>query len=140
MNCGIDPGRWKIGIALSEDGKLLFSAVIPRSELGEIRHALNEGAWSVLGKWCLEGSVARLDGKLPDKVFIGDGTSSEEIKKILGRQKQIETVDERGSTLEGRRLYWKLHPPAGLWRFVPLSLRTPPRDIDDLAAWAIIKE
>jgi hypothetical protein len=52
---------------------------------------------------------------------------------------ELETADEYGTTLKGRELYWKLHPPKGLWKLVPTSLRTPPRDIDDLAAWAIIK-
>ena len=31
MFCGIDPGRFKIGVAFSENGELLFSAIVPKT-------------------------------------------------------------------------------------------------------------
>jgi hypothetical protein len=48
-------------------------------------------------------------------------------------------TDERMTTLEARGLYWALHPPRGMYRIIPKSLRVPPRNLDDLAAWAIIQ-
>ncbi|MDP7423155.1 MAG: resolvase, partial [bacterium] len=47
---------------------------------------------------------------------------------------RVRLVDERESTLEGRRRYFQEHPPRGLWRLVPLSLRYPPEPFDDLVA------
>jgi len=138
VNCGIDPGRWKIGFAAAEGDKLLFSAVMPRSELNTLCRAMNERAWNLLEEWRMEGCIANLNDKLPKKVLLGDGTSSDEIKKILEKQLEVKTVNEKGTTMEGRKLYWKLHPPAGLWRLIPTTLMTPPRAVDDLAAWAII--
>jgi hypothetical protein len=46
----------------------------------------------------------------------------------------ITTVDETGSTLEARVLYWQEHRPRGWRRLVPLSLQVPPEPVDDFAA------
>ena len=140
MNCGIDPGRSKIGFALADNEKLLFSAVIPKSDVLAMCRALNDGVWHLLEEWCKEGSLSMLAGKHLEKIFLGNGTSSNDIKKLLDSSLNVEIVDEYGTTLKGRKLYWELHPPTGLWKLVPLSLRTPPRKIDDLAAWAIIRQ
>jgi hypothetical protein len=43
------------------------------------------------------------------------------------------------TTLEARNLYWRLHPQKGVWRLLPRSLLTPPRPVDDLAAWIIMR-
>lgn len=138
MFCGIDPGRFKIGFALADERTLLFSAIIPKSEETAMYDAISDGAWERLAKWRREGSADRPEARRPLKIFLGGGTSSEDVKKRLSAELDVEITDEYGTTLEGRKLYWELHPPRGLWRFVPTSLRTPPRDIDDLAAWAII--
>lgn len=138
MKCGIDPGRWKIGFALSEDGTLLFSAVVPKSREEHIRNAVHNGDWEQLSNWRTEGALENLAGKRLEVVYVGDGTSSQEIVTLLGEGVPVKTAEERGTTLEGRRLYWELHPPKGLWTLVPTSMRTPPRDVDDLAAWAIL--
>jgi RNase H-fold protein (predicted Holliday junction resolvase) len=139
MNCGIDPGRYKIGVAFAEGGKLLFAAIIPKSSEHVIAEVLNMNKWQPISRWRTEGNIETLSGKTLNKIYIGDGTSSSEIQKLLSGLK-TEVVNEYGSTLEGRKRYWKLHSPHGLWRLVPVSLRVPPRNIDDLAAWAIIKE
>lgn len=140
MNCGIDPGRFKIGFALTDNNELLFSAIIPKAEEMIMCSALKEGSWNMLEKWRKEGSLKKVLDKRVEKVYLGDGTSSQEIKILLDASLQVEILSEYGTTIEGRALYWKLHPPIGIWKLVPLSLRTPPRDIDDLAAWAIIKQ
>lgn len=138
MKCGIDPGRYKIGLALADEDKLLFSAIIPKTEEEKLRAALSSGDWQILSLWMLEGCLENVSGKKPEKIYIGDGTSSIEIIMLLQDDGRVEIVDEKGSTLEGRRRYWLLHPPKGLWRLVPTSLRVPRRDIDDLAAWSLI--
>lgn len=138
MFCGIDPGRFKIGIAFADGEKLLYSAIIPKVNESVICAALENGEWHLLDDWRREGRLANLAGRSVEKIYLGNGTSSSELGKKLERL-CVEVTDERGTTLKGRKLYWKLHPPRGLWRLVPTSLRTPPRDIDDLAAFCIIK-
>lgn len=139
MKCGIDPGRGKIGVAVVEDGYLLFSAIVPKGRQADIKHAIKTGDWELLARWTEEGDAVAVSGRKPDSILVGNGTSSDEILKLLEDIPGVESADEYGTTLEGRRFYWKLHPPKGLWRLVPTSLRTPPRDIDDLAAWSIVK-
>lgn len=138
MRCGIDPGRYKIGLAFAENGTLLFSAIIPKTEETKLRDALLRQNWDTVSQWGMEGSVENLKGRALDNIYVGDGTSSAEIVKLFGAEIKVDVVDEKGSTLEGRKRYWILHPPRGLWRLVPTSLRVPPRDIDDLAAWSLM--
>lgn len=139
MICGIDPGRFKIGFAAVEGDALLFSAIIPKTAEKILAEALIKGRAELLSPWLKEGRTDIAVGGEFSKIYLGDGTSSEEIKKLLDADISIETVNEYGTTLEGRKLYWRLHRPQGLWKLIPTSLRMPPRDIDDLAAWAIIK-
>ena len=138
MWLGIDPGRFKIGLALADCDKLLFSAIVPKDEQEILFTAVKNSNWGLLEIWKKEGSSSCVIDKTPQRILIGNGTSSKEIKNSLATLEHVETVDEYGTTLAGRSLYWKLHPPKGLMRIIPTSLRTPPRDIDDLAAWAII--
>ncbi|MDR2779856.1 MAG: endonuclease, partial [Synergistaceae bacterium] len=60
-------------------------------------------------------------------------------KQLRGRKIDYVVADERMTTLEARELYWRIHPPRGLSRLIPVSLRVPPRSVDDLAAWAIMR-
>ena len=139
MNCGIDPGRYKIGLAFAENSELLFSAIVPKNDEQAVADALNLKSWQGISKWCMEGNIKNLYGKILRKIYIGNGTSSSEIQKLLYGL-ETEVVNEYGSTLAGRKRYWELHRPKGLWRLIPVSLRIPPRNIDDLAAWVIIKD
>lgn len=139
IKCGIDPGRHKIGVAFTEGDRLLFSAIIPKLSEEVLLLSFKKRNWEALDVWKKEGDLKFLEGRVLEKIFLGNGTSSEDLNKLLGSICELEITDEYGTTLKGRELYWKLHPPKGLWKLVPLSLRTPPRDIDDLAAWAIIK-
>ncbi len=139
IKCGIDPGRHKIGVAFAEGDRLLFSAIIPKLSEQFLFLSLKDKNWKVLGVWKKEGDLKFLEGKMLEKICLGNGTSSEELHYLLRGTCELEITDEHGTTLKGRELYWKLHPPKGLWKLIPISLRTPPRDIDDLAAWAIIK-
>ncbi|MBR1897194.1 MAG: endonuclease, partial [Pyramidobacter sp.] len=74
------------------------------------------------------------------KVFCGDGTGhAAYLETLLAWQLDAELVQETNTTLEARDLYWKLHRPTGLRRLVPVSLLVPPRCIDDLAAYCILR-
>jgi hypothetical protein len=110
---GIDPGR-RIGVAwVGEDGSLQRSAIVSLDALRDL--PLRAAA-----------------------VVVGDGTGSDEIAALLvARAVAFHWIDETGTSEEGRRLYWRSHPPRGLLRFVPEGFRVPPRDVDDFAAYAI---
>ena len=135
--CGIDPGREKFGVALTDGERLLLSAVVPLDGLDAFIRALVSGEWRGISKWRIEGE--EIIGKA-GRVFLGSGTGSELFeKKLKDASVSYSSADESMTTMEGRALYWQLHPPRGLWRLVPLSLRVPPRPVDDLAAWAIAR-
>jgi RNase H-fold protein (predicted Holliday junction resolvase) len=136
--CGVDPGREKFGVAVGFCGKLVFSAIMPYERLDSALNYLASGNPSEVAGWRKEGvpcDFAELGG-----VFLGGGTSHEEYEKRLrGRRINYALTDERMTTLEARALYWRLHPPRGLKRLIPVAWRVPPRPIDDLAAWAIMR-
>ncbi|MEX2543232.1 MAG: hypothetical protein WD314_15605 [Trueperaceae bacterium] len=109
-----DPGR-NVGFALVDQaGELLNAKILEAAELERL--------------------------PLPDaaRVVIGDGTGSEELRHLLERRGFTPLlVDETGSTLEARRLYFRDHPPRLPWRLLPAGMWWPPRLIDDYAAYAI---
>lgn len=116
---GIDPGHKKCGLAIvTSSGEILARCVVPREKLGE-----------VAGAWLGHHNVVQ--------VAVGDGTGSRTVAELLrglAGDSRVTLVDETGSTLAARRRYWALHPPRGLWRLIPTSLRVPPEPFDDLAA------
>jgi len=121
---GVDPGREKVGLALiGPDGAVLWHQIVTPDSL---RAGLPTGA--------IPADLA--------KIAVGDSTASAPTVAALERLKtlgllpdvRIMVVNERGSTLEARPLYWEYHPPRGWRRLVPLSLQVPPEPIDDFAA------
>lgn len=71
-------------------------------------------------------------------VLVGDGTGSRAVQELLERRGLAYTVvDEWGSSLAARDLYFRDHPPRGLQRWLPQGMRTPPELIDDYAAYAL---
>ncbi len=124
--------------ALLVHNVLLFSAVLPGDGAYALAEALREERYADLEIWRREGSLALLEGWAVAGIFLGAGTASREVALELERKGlPYRYVDERDSTLAARAVYWQLHPPRGLWTLFPTSLRVPPRDIDDLAAWVI---
>ena len=72
-----------------------------------------------------------------DKIILGNGTnykSIEEKLKNLFPQLKIILVEEEFSTLEARKKYFEAHPPRGIFKLIPLSLRVPPCYYDDFVA------
>lgn len=113
---GIDPG-YNLGVALvSSDGALLEAHVLAGDDL--------------------EGMVtlARRAGQ----VALGDGTGSARAAAALAAAGvAYVVVDETGTSLEARTLYFQRNPARGLLRLLPAGLRLPPAPSDAYAAWAI---
>ncbi|MCL1940475.1 MAG: endonuclease [Synergistaceae bacterium] len=144
MLLGIDPGNNKCGWALVNfDGLLYASGIVPSHMPAEWFEALSltgKNRINSLRPWIKESSELHPDERVTS-VILGTGTGSKKIweqLKYYYSESSIISAEEKFTTLKARGLYWKLHPPRGLWSFLPLSLLTPPRDIDDLAAWAIV--
>jgi len=144
MLLGIDPGISKCGWALVNfDGSLYASGIIPSHiPVGwfEALTLIGEPRINSLKPWIKEKSEY-FSNKYITYIILGSGTGSREIKEQLKNyysESKIMLVEEKFTTLKARDLYWKLHPPSGLWSFLPISFLNPPRDIDDLAAWAIV--
>jgi RNase H-fold protein (predicted Holliday junction resolvase) len=114
----IDPGREKCGVAVVEDTpRVLWQAIIPRAEF-------ERDIGTILLEW------------QPDAVLLGHATTSQALHKVLLAHTTIpiHIVEETGSTLEARELFWQANPPCGWRRWVPLSLQEPPVPLDDFAA------
>ena len=131
---GLDPGRNKTGFAfVNLDGELLITGIFSTAERDRFFDADDFSAWLT------EGSQTKLNGRI-SFIFIGNGTGSKEFSayvKSKVRGCQIVSVDESRTTLEARKLYWKIHKPGLLMRLLPESLRVPSRPLDDLAALAL---
>jgi hypothetical protein len=110
----LDPGQ-NLGIAFVEDdGRLLWCEVIS-----------------------LE-SLKTLDVPPHSTFVVGDGTGHERVLQVLRERGFLyEVVDEVGTTLEARSLYFKDYPPKSLLRFLPRGMWAAPRNLDDYAAYAI---
>ncbi len=118
MIIALDPGQ-NLGIAFVEDdardtGRLLWCEVIT-----------------------LEG-LRTLDVPPKSTFVVGDGTGHEKVLQVLHeRGFSYIVVDEVGTTLEAKTLYFKAHPPKGFLRFLPKGMWAAPRNLDDYAAYAI---
>lgn len=140
MILGVDPGRSKTGWAFCEDtGELVLSGITPTGDMPCFVSVLAAGGRAGLERWSLEGEPERLPWSFPLRVVLGEGTGSRGVYVLFAeRGFRPEYADESYTTLRARELYWKLHPPRGWRRWLPLSLQVPTRDVDDLAAWAIV--
>ena len=117
MILAIDPGREKCGLAvLDTDAK---EKKIIKTE--EIEQAVTE----LFSKYKV------------DTIVIGSGTASKPVEKLvagLDLRTDIVFFQEKYSTAEARKRYWKENPPKGLLKLIPTSLLFPPRPVDDYAA------
>lgn len=137
---GIDPGSSKTGWAwVSPEGELLASGIVPRIHFEDLVLAVKQGKPALLESFRREGDLSMLRHTPVPVVVLGNGTSAKVLQDILKNHGfDPVLVSEYGTTLGARDLYWKIHPPRGLRKLIPLSLQVPPRDIDDLAAWKIV--
>jgi hypothetical protein len=109
-----DPGR-RIGVAwVDAHGRRLHGTIIEVAELDAVAVP----------------ATAR--------VVVGDGTGCRALAaELSARGWQAERIDEVGTSERARALYWRDHGARGVGRLVPLGMRSPPRPIDDYAAYAI---
>ena len=102
---------------MSATGATLSRRVVPPSQL---ERALNE-----------------LSAQPPEVVLVTSGHQSKAARALLiqifGADK-IRVVEDQASRTEAKSLYFIDYPPAGLWKFLPRSLMTPSKPIDDYAA------
>lgn len=144
MIVGVDPGRDKIGFAaVSRDGELLFAGILPSGESCAFQSAFAAGEISHLRQWLtVPPKDPDMHWDAPFVFAVGDGTlgtaAADELAARFGAG-CVHSVDERGTTLEAKPLYWSIHKPSLLQMLLPRALRIPPRSLDDMAAWAIAK-
>ena len=96
MFMGIDPGRDKCGVAvLNSEGEIKFQSVVPTEELA--------------------GVIKNLTAEFEIKsVILGDGTTHKAAaRKVSEAGLNFQLVDEKHTTEEARREYWKKNPPRG---------------------------
>jgi len=119
---GLDPGRSKCGLVLADRlAKRIHQAAIlsPSQTLSWLEHWHSQGLRNLV---------------------IGNGTGSKSwLSRLSNLDLTLELVDERGTTLAARQRYWELFPAQGLAKLIPLGLRVPPRDLDDLAAQLLLE-
>ena len=127
---GIDPGRDKTGVALVEEtGRILAVQVMRTRNFSDVLLRFLYDTLQERNIWGLR--------KKMKAVVLGNGTGSEEHKQWVESALPgftIHIVDEEYSTEEARALYWRLYPPHGLRRLIPLGLQTPPEPLDGYAA------
>lgn len=125
MLMAIDPGKDKIGIAIydPEEDLIIYRDIIPAEEF-EKRLLLYKKEYNV------------------QSAIIGDGTFSNKIVKQVKTKvpsMEVKIIDESYSTLEARRLYFKIKPPKGWRRLLPISMQTPKEPVDDLVAVVLLE-
>ncbi|MCH4187043.1 MAG: hypothetical protein LKF60_00160 [Megasphaera sp.] len=126
MILSIDPGSEKTGIAVVHyDGSLVMKAIVPTPALAaHVERLYQQYGFS--------------------HVVMGDGTNHKHLQPVIdkwiaaGHSKvKFSLIDEKYTTVEGRKLYFQYTPRRGWRRFVPLSLQYPPEPVDDFVAWII---
>lgn len=116
---GIDPGRSKTGLALLDaEGNILQLHIAKTSDFAlELRNFVGSKPLSC--------------------IIMGNGTNNKAIGAAVREvfpQVALELVGEAHSTEEARSLYWRLNPPKGWRRLLPLGLLVPPEPLDAYAA------
>ena len=115
----IDPGTKKCGYAVVDSNlSVLQRKVIPTEKIiGTIEDSLN---------------IYKIN-----KIILGNGTNYKNIEKRLKNhfpRLKIILIVEEFSTLEARKKYFEAHPPRGISKLIPLSLRVPSCHYDDFVA------
>ena len=122
MYMGIDPGRDKCGVAiLNAAGEIKFQRVVPTEELAAV----------------IKNLAAEFD---IEKVILGDGTTHKAAAdKIKAAGLSFQLLNEKHTTEEARREYWKKSPPRGWRKLLPTSMQVPPEPVDAIVAEILVK-
>ena len=120
---GLDPGRSKCGLVLSDHstGQIEVAAVLSPEE-------------------CFKQIAIWRERPGLEGVVLGDGTGSKHWQRQLNDLGlAVQVIPEAGTTLAARARYWQLEPPRGWRRLLPEGLRLPPRDYDDVVAQLLLE-
>lgn len=122
MFMGIDPGRDKCGVAvLNSTGEIKFQRVVMTEELDTVIKTL-----------AAEFEI--------EAVILGDGTTHKAAaKKVTAAGLTFQLVDEKHTTEEARREYWKKNPPHGWRKLLPTSMQVPPEPVDAIVAEILVR-
>jgi RNase H-fold protein (predicted Holliday junction resolvase) len=122
MFMGIDPGRDKCGVAvLTAAGEIKFQRVVVTEELD-----------TVIKNLAAEFEI--------QSVILGDGTTHKAAaQKVSSAGLSFQLVDEKHTTEEARREYWKKNPPRGWRRILPTSMQVPPEPVDAIVAEILVR-
>ncbi|MEW6227518.1 MAG: pre-16S rRNA-processing nuclease YqgF [Bacillota bacterium] len=139
----VDPGRDKCGIAVVRDDLTVAEREIAPAQnvAGRVYElARRYGTTTVvLGDRTSSKALAReIEASAPVEAPGRALHRSEDAQAPdvydAGPRLEIMFVDEHLSSVEGRKRYLLDHPPRGLGRLIPLSLRTPGEPFDDYVA------
>lgn len=151
MILGFDPGRDKCGIAVmkrstqpSQEPQIAYAEVVPAADaLRTVQSLINRYPIStiVMGDQTMSREWHR---KIKQSLVEQESHHSQVYpnqSSTLKKQSPVEVVliDERYSSLEARDRYWSIHPPKGVHKIIPQSLRSIPRPIDDVVAVILIE-
>lgn len=122
---GFDPGRDKCGVAImNNQGEVLYNQVINSPEVVNL--------------------LPQLFGQFACQILVmGDQTTSQlwqDQLKIILPSVPIILLDESYTTAQARQRYWQIYPARGFTKLIPLSMRTPPRPVDDIVAIILIEK
>lgn len=122
MYMGIDPGRDKCGVAvLTLMGDIKFQRVVATEELDTV----------------IKNLAAQFKIK---SVILGNGTTHKAAaQKVSAAGLKFQLVDEKHTTEEARREYWKKNPPRGWRKLLPTSMQVPPEPVDAIVAEILVR-
>ena len=120
----IDPGKSKCGLVLADiTEKKVYKAIILKSELLDnyVRNLINDE------------DIA--------EIIIGNGTTSNEIKKKLYFfKKEIITFEEKNTSYRAKSRYFELFPISGLKFLIPREVFILNKNLDAIAALIILED
>jgi len=120
----IDPGKYKCGLVLAEiSEKKVYKAIILKSNL-------------------LEDYLMNLN-TVEDisKIIIGNGTTSNEIRKKLDFfKKEIIFFEEKNTTFRAKARYFELFPIRGLKSLIPREFFILNKNLDAISALIILED
>ncbi|MBR0102234.1 MAG: pre-16S rRNA-processing nuclease YqgF [Selenomonadaceae bacterium] len=122
MIMGIDPGRDKCGVAvLTAAGEIRYQRVVETAELGDV--------------------IKRLSAEHEiELVILGNGTTHKAAASLVEASGlQIKVVDEKHTTEEARREYWKKNPQRGWRKLLPTTMQVPPEPVDAIVAEILVR-
>lgn len=114
----LDPGREKLGYAIFRNGKVERKGILSISQFDSLKEECQKAG----------------------KIILGKGTGWKFLYQILkeqGLEGKIVLIEERGSTEEAKRRFFRDTPGKGIVWFIRKWLNLPERPVDDISAQII---